>query len=40
MRIGGFSHAELSELKSMEHMEAKDKLLEILDERNNGTGTV
>ena len=40
MRIGGFSNAELSELKSMEHMEAKDRLLEILDERNNGTGTV
>ena len=40
MRIGGFETGELSELKSMEHMEAKHKLLEMLDARNNGTGTM
>lgn len=39
MRIGGFAEGELSELKSMEHYEAKDKLLDMLDYRNNGTGT-
>ena len=39
MRIGGFSDGELSELKSMEHFEAKNKLLDMLDDRNNGTGT-
>ena len=39
MRIGGFQDDELSELKSMEHSEAKDKLLEMLDSRNDGIGT-
>ena len=39
MRIGGFHDDELSELKSMEHIEAKDKLLEMLDSRNDGIGT-
>ena len=39
MRIGGFRDGELSELKSMEHGEAKEKLLEMLDSRNGGTGT-
>lgn len=39
MRIGGFSDEELSELKSMEHNEAKDSLLDMLDRRNNGLGT-
>lgn len=39
MRIGGFRDGELSELKSMEHFEAKEKLLEMLDSRNDGTGT-
>jgi hypothetical protein len=38
-RISGFSDGELSELKSMKHKEAKEKLLEMLDDRNNGTGT-
>ena len=39
MRIGGFTYGELSELKSMEHYEAKSKLLEMLNTRNNGLGT-
>ena len=39
MRIGGFGDGELSELKSMEHREASEKLLDLLDYRNNGTGT-
>lgn len=39
MKITGFGDGELSELKSMEHNEAKEKLLDMLDKRNNGTGT-
>ena len=39
MMITGFRDGELSELKSMEHGEAKEKLLEMLDYRNNNTGT-
>ena len=39
MRIGGFRDGELSELKSMEHMEAKSKLLDMLDDRNGNIGT-
>lgn len=39
MRIGGFTEGELSELKSMEHTEAKAKLLDMLDNRNEGLGT-
>lgn len=39
MRISGFSDGELSELKSMEHSEAKEKLLDMLNYRNNGLGT-
>ena len=38
MRISGFRDGELSELKSMEHGEAKEKLLDMLDYRNNGLG--
>jgi len=38
-RIGGFADGELKELKSMEHREAKEKLIEMLDARNNGVGT-
>ena len=38
MRIGGFGDGELCELKSMEHREATDKLLDMLNHRNNGTG--
>ena len=39
MRISGFADGELEELKAMEHSEAKQKLLTMLDERNNGLGT-
>ena len=39
MRIGGFRDGELSELKSMEHGEAKEKLLDMLDYRNGNLGT-
>lgn len=39
MRIGGFGDGELSELKSMEHYESKDKLIALLDLRNQGLGT-
>lgn len=38
-RIGGFGPGELSELKSMEHGEAKEKLLEMLDDRNGRIAT-
>ena len=40
MRISGFSDGELSELKSMEHLEAKEALLDMLDRRHDGLGTV
>ena len=39
MKITGFSDGELSELKSMEHHESKDKLLDMLNYRNDGIGT-
>ena len=39
MRIGDFAEGELNELKSMEHNEAKDKILDMLDTRNGGVGT-
>lgn len=39
MRISGFKDGELSELKSMEHHEAGEKLLEMLDDRNGKIGT-
>lgn len=39
MKITGFSDGELSELKSMEHMESKMKILDMLDNRNDGLGT-
>ena len=39
MRIGGMTFGELSELKSTEHQEAKEILLEMLDSRNEGIGT-
>ena len=39
MRIGGFRDGELSELKSMEHKEAEEKLLVMLDDRNGRIGT-
>ena len=39
MKITGFKDGELNELKSMEHKEAKAKIIEMLDSRNNGEGT-
>ena len=39
MKITGFTDGELSELKSMEHYESKEVLLNMLDARNNGLGT-
>ena len=39
MKITGFTDAELSELKSMEHYESKETLLDMLDNRNDGIGT-
>lgn len=39
MRIGGFGDGELSELKSMENREAKEKLIDLLDLRNDGIGS-
>ena len=39
VKITGFGDGELSELKGMNHYEAKQKLLEMLDNRNSGVGT-
>lgn len=39
LKISGFNDGELNELKSMEHGEAKEKLIDMLDNRNNGIGT-
>lgn len=39
MRIGGFADGELEELKSLPNNEAKARLLDMLDARNNGLGT-
>ena len=39
VKITGFLDGELGELKSMEHGEAQDKLLDMLDSRNNGIGS-
>lgn len=39
MRISGFGDGELNELKSMEHHEASEKLIDMLNYRNNGVGT-
>ena len=39
MRIGGFEDGELEKLKGMEHKKAKEKLLDMLDERNNKIAT-
>ena len=40
MRIGDFNDRELSELKSMEHGEAMETLLEMLNDRNDNIGTI
>lgn len=39
MKITGFSEAELSELNSMDYRDMIDKVLDMLDSRNNGIGT-
>ena len=39
MRISGFAEGELEELKSMRNEDAKAKLLDMLDERNNKIAT-
>lgn len=39
MMITGFGDGELSELKSMEHHEAREKLLDMLNYRNDNLGT-
>jgi hypothetical protein len=39
MKITGFNDGELSELKSMVHEEAQEKILEMLDSRNGGLGS-
>lgn len=39
MRIGNFRSGELSELKSMAHEEAREKLLDMLDSRNDKIAT-
>ncbi len=39
MKITGFTDAELSELKSMEHNEAMDALIDMLNYRNGNIGT-
>ena len=39
MRISGFADGELNELKSMDHHDATEKLLDMLDHRNQGLGT-
>ena len=37
--ISGFTPRELDELKSMDIRDATDKVLEMLDDRNDGKGT-
>lgn len=37
-KVSGFMEGELEELKRMPHEEAKERLLDILDGRNNGIG--
>ena len=39
MMIDGFTDAELKELKRMDNDAGMERLLEILDERNDGLGT-
>ena len=37
--VTGFTNDELDELKSMDVRDARDKVLEMLDDRNEGKGT-
>ena len=39
VKISGFKNGELNELKSMDHYEAKEKIIDMLDMRNDGLGT-
>ena len=39
MKVTGFSESELSELNSMDYRDMIDKVLDMLDSRNNGIGT-
>lgn len=39
-RISGFKEGELNELKSMPHEEAREKIVDMLNYRNNGIGSV
>ena len=39
VKVSGFRPGELSELKSMEHRESEEKLMDMLDTRNDGIGT-
>lgn len=39
VKVTGFRTGELSELKSMEHRESEEKLMDMLDVRNDGIGT-
>ena len=40
MRIGGFAEGELEKLKSMPNDQAKNEILDMLDQRNNNMGSV
>ena len=40
VRITGFTEEELSELNSMDYREMKETVLDMLDDRNCGQGTV
>lgn len=39
MRVGGFLEGELEKLKAKPNLEAKEMLLNMIDERNDGRGT-
>ena len=40
LKVTGFSDGELYRLKSMPHSDAESSLIRILNERNNGEGTM
>lgn len=40
MKVTGFTEEELYELEHIDYRDMKKKIVEILDERNSGTGTV
>ena len=39
VKVTGFNEGELNELKSMDHREAMNKVIEMLDSRNYGIGS-